>query len=71
MAAAKGDNLAECDRLLEAAEELELNLRRLAHAMPPGTSNTGAFITKTADCQTVVVSRLNTAYNAIRRYDHA
>jgi hypothetical protein len=50
---------------------MERDLRSLAAAMPPGVASLTAYIAKTADCQKVVVSRLNTAYNGIRRYDHA
>jgi hypothetical protein len=67
----KADNLARCDALLAQAERLERDIRSLAAAMPPGVSNLTAYITRTADCTKVVVTRLNTAYNGIRRYDHA
>lgn len=66
----KPKNLETCDDLLSRAEALERDLKRLANAMPPGVSNLRDYIIKTSDCQGVVVSRLNTTYNSIRRYDH-
>jgi len=71
MSETKPKNLAECDRLLLVAEQLERDINMLAKAMPPGVSNTERYISKTASCSHVIVCRLNTIYNAIRRYDHA
>jgi hypothetical protein len=69
--ASKDANLAVCDDLLERAEALERDLHALIRDLPPGVGLTADFLGKTAHTVRVVVEKLNTAYNMIRRYDHA
>jgi hypothetical protein len=71
MSERKDKNLATCDDLLARAEQLERDLNRFAGDMPPGVANLTSYIVKTKDCVHVVVSRLHTIYNDVRRYDHA
>jgi hypothetical protein len=68
--ATKAENLAACDSLLERAEALERDLHALIRALPPGVALTADFLGRTANTVRVVVEKLNTAYNMIRRYDH-
>jgi aspartate/glutamate racemase len=67
----KEENLAACDDLLLRAESLERDIHALIRDLPPGVATTADFLAKTANTAHVIVEKLNTAYNLIRRYDHA